>query len=178
MRGEAPLAQVGATFLLLSFASFGGATALVPELQRQVVEVRGWMDGAEFAQLFAIAQAAPGPNIILTSLIGWRVAGLAGMAVATLASVVPTSLLAFGFGRLVGQGEARPFGRVLREALARVGVGLILGSACVMGRQVTTSALNDLIFAGAAAAVLFTRRNPVWPLLAGAGLGVLAGALG
>jgi hypothetical protein len=50
---------------------------------------------------FAISQAAPGPNVLLVSLIGWHIAGFAGLAIATLAMIFPSSLLAFIAGRLV-----------------------------------------------------------------------------
>lgn len=178
MRGEVPLGQVAGVFVLLSLVSFGGASALVPELQRQVVGVRGWMEAADFAQLFAIAQAAPGPNIMLTSLIGWRVAGLPGMAVATAAALGPTSVIAFVFGRLFARTERPGFGRIVRQALSRVGVALLLGSGLLMSRQAGASPLGAAICSAAAAAVLFTRRNPVWSILGGAAIGGLAWVAG
>ena len=52
----------------------------MPEMQRLVVDVQGWMSAAEYTQLFAVAQAAPGPNVLVTALIGWKVAGVAGGA--------------------------------------------------------------------------------------------------
>src|SRR5258706_13600256 len=63
-------------FSLLSLIAVGGAITVIPEMHRSVVEVHGWMSGAQFADLFALAQAAPGPNILVVSLIGWKVAGL------------------------------------------------------------------------------------------------------
>jgi chromate transport protein ChrA len=63
-------------------------------------DVHGWMSDAHFAQLFALAQAAPGPNIIVVGLIGWHVAGLAGMVVAMLAATGPSGLLAYGLHAL------------------------------------------------------------------------------
>ena len=65
-------------FALLSFVAFGGATALLPEMHRVVVENHHWLDDTTFTHLYAIAQAAPGPNVLVVTLIGWKVAGLAG----------------------------------------------------------------------------------------------------
>lgn len=65
-------------FVLLSFVAFGGATALLPEMHRVVVEHHQWLDDTTFTHLYAIAQAAPGPNVLVVTLIGWKVAGLAG----------------------------------------------------------------------------------------------------
>jgi chromate transporter len=62
---------------MLSLVSIGGINVLLPEIRRQVVNVHGWMTDAAFAHAFAIASAAPGPNVIVVSLIGWQVAGWA-----------------------------------------------------------------------------------------------------
>ena len=80
-------------FALLSFVAFGGATALLPELYRVVVDQRQWMDATTFAHLYAIAQAAPGPNVLVVTLIGWQVAGLAGELTATVAMCLPMSVV-------------------------------------------------------------------------------------
>ena len=82
-------------FALLSFVAFGGATALLPELYRVVVEQHHWMDATTFAHMYAIAQAAPGPNVLVVTLIGWQVAGLAGALVATLAMCLPMSVVVY-----------------------------------------------------------------------------------
>jgi chromate transporter len=94
------LTQLFLNCCILSLMAVGGANALIPELHRQVVEVNNWMSGGEFASLFAIAQAAPGPNMLIISLIGWKLAGITGALVATLAMCGPSSLLAYGVGQL------------------------------------------------------------------------------
>ena len=67
----------------MSLLAVGGVSAVLPEMQRPVVPVHTWMGGAEFASLFALAQAAPGPNMLVSTLMGWRVAGLPGALAAT-----------------------------------------------------------------------------------------------
>lgn len=74
--------------------SVGGIATMIPEIHRLAVDQLGWMTDAQFAEAFAISQIAPGPNIMIMSMIGWRVAGLAGMVAATAATVIPTSLIA------------------------------------------------------------------------------------
>ena len=59
-------------FALLSFVAFGGATALLPEMHRVVVENHHWLDDTPFTHLYAIAQAAPGPNVLVVTLIGGK----------------------------------------------------------------------------------------------------------
>ena len=82
-------------FALLSFVAFGGATALLPEMHRVVVENNHWLNDATFTHLYAIAQAAPGPNVLVVTLIGWEVAGLAGALAATAAMCLPMSILIY-----------------------------------------------------------------------------------
>ena len=69
--------------------AIGGANAMVPEIHRYVIEQRGWMRGDEFAALFAIAQASPGPNVLFITLIGWKVAGWPGAVASTVAMCGP-----------------------------------------------------------------------------------------
>ena len=72
-------------FALLSLVAFGGATALLPEMHRVVVDNHHWLDDTTLTHRYAIAQASPGPNVLVVTLIGWKAAGLAGALAATLA---------------------------------------------------------------------------------------------
>ena len=58
--------------VLLSFVAFGGATALLPELHRVIVDHHHWLDDTTFIQLYAIAQAAPGPNVLVVTACACR----------------------------------------------------------------------------------------------------------
>ena len=93
------LVSLAGHFALLSLFAVGGANAAVPEMHRVAVELRHWMTDRQFADLFAIAQVSPGPNVIIVTLIGYQAAGLAGAAVATLAMCGPTCVLAYYMGR-------------------------------------------------------------------------------
>ena len=95
-----PLVALAGYFALLSLFAVGGANAAIPEMHRIAVEVMGWMTDKQFADSFAIAQMSPGPNVIIVTLIGYHVAGLAGAAVATVAMCGPTCVLAFFVARV------------------------------------------------------------------------------
>jgi chromate transport protein ChrA len=71
-------------------------------MQRIVVETEAWMTGAEFTQLYAISQAAPGPNVLITSLVGFKVAGLPGAFVTLAGFCLPAGALALLGGRRLG----------------------------------------------------------------------------
>ena len=90
-----PLISLAGYFALLSLFAVGGANAAIPEMHRVAVDVMHWMNDRQFADMFAIAQISPGPNIIIVTLIGYHVAGFAGAAVATAAMCGPTCLVAF-----------------------------------------------------------------------------------
>ena len=80
------------TFGLMSLFAVGGANSAIPEMQRVAVDVQHWMSDKEFADLFAISQLSPGPNVLIVTLIGYSVAGIAGALVATVAMCGPTAV--------------------------------------------------------------------------------------
>lgn len=171
------LRTLAMTFATLSLVSIGGANATLPEIHRQVVGGLGWMDDQTFAHLFAISQIAPGPNILVVSLIGWHVAGLAGLAVATVAILAPSSLLAFGAGRAIARWEDSAWVRIVKAGLVPVAVGLILASGVVAARANDRTIVTGATTGVVAVAFLFTKRNPLWLLTAGALANVLAFSL-
>ena len=155
------------TFSSMSLAAIGGGFSVVPELHRQLVEVNHWMSEAAFIQAFAVAHAAPGPNILMTSLFGLQIAGLPGMAVATLGMLGPTSLLAFGVGRFFNRLQGSPWIVAIKAGLVPVAIGLMLAAGLVMTRPVLHSPLMLAVAIGAACFVAFTERNPVWAIAVG-----------
>jgi chromate transporter len=169
------LQQLAATFAWLSLLQFGGTNAVVPEMHRQAVDVFHWMDARTFANLFALAQLAPGPNVMIVSLVGWQVAGLPGLAVTTLATLVPPCLLAFGASRLMRRAGQSKCLLIFKDGLVPVAIGMILASGAVMVQASHPNALGIAITVGATAFVAFTEFNLLWALTAAVTLGVLFG---
>ena len=95
------------TFALMSLFAVGGANAAIPEMHRVAVDVQHWMTDKQFADIFAISQMAPGPNVLIVTLIGYAVAGVVGALVATLAMCVPTAVLAYYVSRLLAHRAIR-----------------------------------------------------------------------
>jgi chromate transporter len=170
----ATLIQIARVFSLLSLVSIGGANAVLPEIRRQAVDVQGWMNDAAFANLFAISHAAPGPNIILVSLIGWQLAGLAGLMVATLAIMIPSCSLAFVVSRAVTRWSDQRWVGLLKEGLVPVALGLILASGVAMIRTADHDRLTIIISVATSAFVVFSRRNPLWAIAAGTCMSIAA----
>ena len=167
------LADLFVQFALLACVAFGGVTALLPELHRLVVEQRQWMDETTFAQLFAIAQAAPGPNLLVVTLIGWKVAGVPGALVATLAICLPMSLVIFFLFRHWERFRDAPWRAAVQTGVAPLAVGLVVASAWFIGAATGGSAGVLLLFATTVGVSLATRWHPLWLIAAGAAAGVL-----
>jgi chromate transporter len=166
------LAEFARTFAMLSLVSIGGINVLLPEIRRQVVDVHGWMTDAAFAHTFAIANAAPGPNVIVVSLIGWQVAGWAGLLVATLAIMIPSCALLTA--RVLARWSDSEAVAVLKAALVPLGLGLMLASGVSMMRTVDRDAFTVAISLATAAFVVASRRNPLWALAAGTCVNIVA----
>lgn len=165
-------------FALLSLLAFGGGNATLPEMQRLVVEQYHWMSAATFSELFAVAQAAPGPNVLVVSLIGLSLAGIPGFFAVTAAFCLPSSLLMYGFARWWhGVGDA-PWRIAVQRAVGPVAVGLVLSSGWLMAATAGGPGewLSLLLVAATMMLVLALRWNPLWWIAAGALLG-LAGVV-
>lgn len=166
--------QLAATFASLSLVSIGGINVLLPEIRRQVVDVHGWMSDAAFTSTFAIASAAPGPNIIVVSLVGWQVAGMAGLVVATLAIMVPACTLAWIAARMLARWSHSTAVAVVKSAWVPLALGLMLASGVSMMRAVDRDVVTGVISLGTAAFVVLSRRNPLWALATGTVANIVA----
>ena len=165
------LAKLAWRFFLLGLVAIGGANAVIPEMQRQVVEVERWMSASEFAALFAIANVAPGPNVLVVTLIGWRVAGWAGALVTTLAMVGTTSLMTFGAFQVWDRLAHAPWRRPVQNGLSAVTVGLVAATAYLLALATGTRPTLALVTGGTALATYFTKANPLWAFGVAAALG-------
>ena len=166
----AVLVLLAGVFGYLSLLAVGGANALLPELQREA-SAFGWVGPSEFAALFALAQAAPGPNMLIVTLIGWRVGGLAGALVATVAFVLPAALLTYTVAGLWHRFREAAWRQRVQAGLTPVTVGLVMGAAVLLCRASAHSGGTALMVLLSAAGLLATRLHPLWLLAVGAGLG-------
>jgi chromate transporter len=176
MNGHRPLTEVALYFATLSFIAIGGANALIPDMHRQLVDLNGWMSSKEFATLVALSQAAPGPNVLIVSLLGWKVAGLSGALVATAGMCIPSSLMTYGFTRVWDRFRQARWRAIVQAGLASVTVGLVLASGYVLTRAADHNWVGYLITAGTVFAAMRTKIHPFF-LLAIAGLLGLAGVV-
>lgn len=160
-------------FTLLSFVAFGGATALLPEMHRVVVDNHHWLNDTTFTHLYAIAQAAPGPNVLVVTLIGWEVAGLAGALAATLAMCLPMSVLIY---LLIDRWESfagKRWQKAVSLGVAPLAVGLIFSGATLIAQAAQFGWAAWVLVAVTVVANLRTKLHPLWFIAGGAALGLL-----
>jgi chromate transporter len=178
---EGALFALVAVLAPLSVVSFGGASSVYAPLQHQTVEVLGWLTPREFLELFAIARVTPGPGTMLATLIGFKVGGLVGAAVATLALFVPSSAICYAIARVWNRYRGQPWHRAFEAGLAPIGAGLLFSGVIAILRLGATGSLWPLSWAIAAAvAALLTwraRLHPLPLLIGGAAIYVTAEAL-
>jgi chromate transporter len=169
------LATLLAIFAQLSLLAIGGGNTVLPEMQRQVVDVQHWMGPAEFAALFALAQAAPGPNLMVCALIGWQVAGLPGALVAMLGICGPSSVLTVAVATVWERFRTARWRQVVQAGLVPVTVGLV----CATAGLICVTADTDVVLAAITLAVgvlaFRTKVHPLWLLGGGALAGVVIG---
>lgn len=157
-----------ALFLLfapLSLMSFGGSNSVIADIAHQSVSVRHWTSDREFADLFALSRAAPGPGSMLCALIGWKVAGIGGAIVATVAFYLPASLLLFVAANIWGRWRGSPWHHAVERGMAPIAAGLFLSGGVAVLR-VAPAGLAAWVAAGLATGVLlyWPKQHPV-PLL-------------
>lgn len=169
-----PLIPLATHFALLSLFAIGGGNAAIPEMYRVAVHLEGWMSDQQFSDLFAIAQVTPGPNVIITTLIGYQVAGLAGAMVATIAMVGPTCLATFFITRVWDRFRDAPFRMAVQAGLVPVSIGLLAASAWILARATDTNWIAVAITAVTAAVGYFTKTNPLWVF----GIAAIIGGIG
>jgi chromate transporter len=160
-------------FGLLSLLAVGGVSSIMPEMQRIVVEQRGWVSAPEFTQLFAISQAAPGPNVLIASLIGWKLAGLVGALVALAGICGPAAVLAWWVGDVWERFRDAPWRLLVQRALQPVSVGFVIAGGYVLATPEGFEWRSALIAAGSAGALYATRVSPLWILAFGGASGWL-----
>lgn len=166
------LVSLAAIFSQLSLLAFGGGNTILPEMQRQVVEVHQWMSKADFSALFALAQAAPGPNMMVVTLIGWHVAGWPGVIVTSIAKFGPSSLVTVAAMHAWERFKDRPWRRYIQAGLVPMTAGLVASSAALIAEASDRTWMLGAITAVVAVLAYRTKVHPLWLLAVGSVVGL------
>jgi chromate transporter len=172
----------GAHLAGLSLLAVGGAIAVAPDLHRYLVVQHGWLSDPQFAASIALAQAAPGPNVLFVALLGWNVgwnsggapAAALGLTVAMLAMLLPSSLLTLAITRWAHRHREDRGVRAFKQGMAPVVIGLLVSTAWILATaQAGPHGLVPGVVLSVAVALLVwrTRVHLLWLLAIGAALG-------
>ena len=158
--------------LLLGAVAVGGLSTVMPDVYRYVVDEQGLVSSGEFAALYALAQAAPGPNALWVALVGLQAAGVLGAMAAIIAILLPATAFTCVAIALHARRPDAPLAAALRRGLAPVAVGFMLASGWVLVRSADHGVPAYAITAATVLAVMRTRLNPLVLLALGAGAGI------
>ena len=161
-------------FLTMSMLAIGGALATAPDIHRYIVDERHWLSDAQFSASMALAQAAPGPNLLFVPVMGYAVAGLIGAMLALAGMLIPSTVFALAAARWGHKRREQRGVRAFVAGMAPITIGLLLTSAGLLALPVARVPAAWALIAATVALSLKTRIAPVW-LIAG---GAAAGAAG
>ncbi|MEO7151743.1 MAG: chromate transporter [Burkholderiaceae bacterium] len=153
-------------FLSLSVFATGGALALASDMHRYVVDQHAYLTHTQFMNSIALAQAAPGPNVLFVSVLGWQVARAPGALATTLGITLPALIFPFVVSRL---GRLRQFDRTLKalqRGLGPVALGLMASTCFLLVRETPGVWKGGLIIGLTLVLLVTTRLPPVLMILA------------
>lgn len=158
--------------LALWFVAVGGPSAILPDMHRYMVVANQLITNKEFAELYTLAQSAPGPNVMYVTLIGWHLAGLPGALATTIPILIPATTLTLLVGHFNERYPDAPILRAVRRGLMPITIGLMFSGATVLMRAVSSDWRGYVVTLLTAALVLRMKWNPFWLLAAGAIIGI------
>ncbi|MEY4652586.1 MAG: hypothetical protein RI884_1167 [Pseudomonadota bacterium] len=175
---------LGLHFLSLSLLAVGGAISTAPDMHRYLVDERHWLSDGQFSASIAIAQAAPGPNILFVGLLGWNVglnaAGLPGawlgLAIAMTGILVPSTLLTCLAASWGHRNRDLRAVRAFKQGLTPIVLALLVATGWILatGRRYDLADAPLWVLALATTLIVWrTRLHLLWLLAAGAALGAL-----
>jgi len=159
-------------FLALSLMSIGGAITLVPEMHRRLVVEDHMLSHDHFTAAVALAQAAPGPNVLFVALMGWYGGGAVGAVVSMLGIMLPSATLTLMVSRWVATRKEHLMVRAFQSGMTPVTVGLLLATGWVLTPPVEQT--RALVLSVVVAVLVWrTRLSLIWLVAAGALLGAM-----
>ena len=165
-------------FLVLSLLSVGGAITTAPDMHRYLVTQQHWLTDTQFTTSIAIAQAAPGPNVLFVAVMGWNIAGALGALVTMTGILLPSTVLSLTAGRWGQQHRETLSVRAFTGGMAPLTIGLLLATGWVLAEpflRAPEHRLGAVALIGVSVVVMLrTRLSPMWLV----GLGALVGAAG
>jgi chromate transporter len=164
-------------FLTLSLLAIGGGITTVPEMHRYLVDQTGWLTDTAFTSSIALAQAAPGPNILFVAVLGYNIAGLPGAAASMAGMMLPSSVLTLTATRWARKNREHVNLRAFSAGMTPLTLGLVIATGWLLALPFLKAEDHRwgtvALMAVTVLLVLKTRLGLVWMVLAGGVLGAL-----
>jgi chromate transporter len=169
-------------YLMLSLLAIGGAISTAPDMHRFLVDQQHWLSDAQFNASIAIAQAAPGPNVLFIALLGWNVglnaggvpSGLLGVLLSLMGMLIPSTVLTYTAAQWGQRNRELRAVRAFKQGMAPIVVALLMATGWILA-SANGSSLKDwplwLLTLATALIVWRTKVHLLWLLGAGALLG-------
>ncbi|MBQ3255616.1 MAG: chromate transporter [Rikenellaceae bacterium] len=159
------------SFFKIGLFTFGGGYAMVPIIQREVIDRRGWVDRDEFVELLTLAQSAPGPIALNTSVfVGYKMRGYAGALAALLGVVVPAFTVILIVAIYFAQFRENVYVNAAFKGMRPAVVALIVSPIVSLSRGM--GAWKYALAAAVALFVWWSGVSPIWLIIVAAGVGV------
>jgi chromate transporter len=173
----ADLLGLFAHFLMLSLLAIGGAITTAPDMNRYVVAEHHWITDAQFTASIAIAQAAPGPNVLFVAVLGWNVAGPLGALATMTGTLLPSTALTLYVSRWGARRRETRGMRAFTTGLTPLTIGLLVATGWLLARPYVADGSHAIgalaVVAVSIVGMLKTRLSPMWLVAIGAVAGVL-----
>jgi chromate transporter len=172
--------QLALMFGTLSLLSIGGGNAILPEMHLKAVKGEHWLTDNQFADMFSISQAAPGPSILIVTLVGYSAGlsvdgsvptGIIGGIIATIAMITPAAILVYVLTLFWQKAQKSRLRFAVEKGFAPLTVGLIAATSLVMSRAADHDWRAYLLTAICTLIFVFTKTNPLIVVLAAAAIG-------
>jgi chromate transporter len=170
----------------IAVVSVGGGVAVLPDAFRYMVQTKHWLSSEDFTNMVALAQAAPGPNILMWSLISFQAAASYGLTlsifsalIGLLAFIIPTCTIAFFVNRLLHANSKAKLIKAIKTGLVPLTAGIVIASGWLLTDAAATAHKGSpliwiyLLSAGVAIASYLKHINPLWMVALGAIAGVV-----
>ena len=131
-------------FALLSLLAVGGGTAVLPQMKHETVATHRWLSAEQFTDIYSLGQLAPGPNMNMVDVIGYRVAGIPGAILVLLAFYLPSCTLVFAAGKIWDHFEGSPWRDAVKRGMAPITIALMMSGVYAIGRTATISIDHSL----------------------------------
>lgn len=165
------LRTIFVSFFKIGLFTFGGGYAMIPLIEREVIDNRRWVERREFLDLLTLAQSVPGPISLNTSVfVGYKMRGLRGAAAALLGTILPSFVIILIIALFFANIRHNPVVDAAFKGMRPAVVALIIGPVISLARGMHWSMF--FIIAAAALAVWGLGWSPIWVLVAGAAGGI------